>query len=276
MIQDIAPHHLDIDFSMQRQAESTDYAIIMQDAKVLVDETGCIPTFEALQLSPQQGQYLFHLDTRAFYLVDCVFDQTQCQVLKLHYSAPSAFRTVEPQHLAFADITAVQLANFYHRNRFCSTCAHPLEHHPEERALRCPACGRIVYPRINPAVIVAVVDGDRIVLTKYANRPFRRYALIAGYCEVSEAPEDTVRREVFEETGLRVGRIAYYKSQPWSFSETLLMGFVAQLDGSDEIKIDTRELSVAQWVHRSEIPDDMGEGSLTREMILAFRDGKIG
>ena len=271
MIQDIAPHQLHIGYELRRDAEGHDFAVAAKDGELLVDERGCIPTFDALGLSPQGAQYLFTMDTDAYYMVDADANDAA-----FHFAPSSSFRTVEPRYCAFAGITAFQLVNFYRRNRFCSTCAHPLEHHKSERALVCPECGRIVYPRISPAVIAAVVDGDRIVLTKYAGRAFKRYALVAGYCEVGESPEDPVRREIFEETGLHVDNIQYYKSQPWSFTETLLMGFVAHLSGSDEIHMDKNELSVAEWVNRADIPDDMGEGSLTREMILAFRDGKIG
>jgi len=112
-----------------------------------------------------------------------------------------------------------------------------------------------------------------VVLTSYRNRT--NYALIAGFCEVGESPEDTVRREVMEEVGLKVKNLRYYKSQPWSFSETLLMGFVAELDGDDTIHRDENELGFAAWVNRHDIADNVFHRSLTAEMILAFRDGLI-
>ena len=139
----------------------------------------------------------------------------------------------------------------------------------------CPLCGHISYPQICPSVIVAITDKDRILLTKYASghSSFKRYALVAGYSEVGESLEDTVRREVMEEVGLRVKNIRYYKSQPWAFSGSLLMGFFCDLDGSDEITLDADELSEAAWFHRDEINLEDDHISLTREMIIKFKEG---
>lgn len=139
--------------------------------------------------------------------------------------------------------------------------------------MRCLSCGQTEYPKICPAVIVAVTKGDQLLLTKYAGRSFRRYALIAGFTEIGETVEETVQREVMEEVGLKVKNIRYYKSQPWSFSGTLLMGFFADLDGDDHIHLDENELSVAEWHSREEVPEDDGI-SLTREMMQVFRDGR--
>ena len=86
--------------------------------------------------------------------------------------------------------------------------------------------------------------------------------------------EETVAREVFEEVGLRVKNIRYYKSQPWAFSDTILMGFYCDLDGPDQIRLDEEELALAQWFEREEIPVTPSRDSLTNEMIMRFKDGK--
>ena len=145
-----------------------------------------------------------------------------------------------------------------------------------ERAMVCPACGNTVYPKICPAVIVAIHDGDRLVLTKYKDRPVKHYALVAGFNEIGESIEETVHREVLEETGLRVKNLRYYKSQPWSFSDTLLAGFYCDLDGSDAIRIEEDELSEALWLPRGEIPPRGNDVSLTAEMMERFRLGQDG
>ena len=147
-------------------------------------------------------------------------------------------------------------------------------HDEKERLMRCPECGQMEYPKICPAVIVGVTDHDRIVLTKYAGRAYKKYALIAGFAEIGETIEDTVRREVKEEVGLHVKNIRFYKSQPWSFSDTLLMGFFCELDGSDKIKMDEEELSVAQWCNREDVPVQEEDISLTSEMMRRFRQGR--
>ena len=138
----------------------------------------------------------------------------------------------------------------------------------------CPSCGNQEYPVLCPAVIVGITNGDKIILSKYEGRRFKRYALIAGFAEIGETIEETVHREVMEEVGLKVKNLRYYKSQPWSFSGTLLFGFFCDVDGDDTLTVDHEELSMAQWVERDKIPDQGNNISLTKEMMMLFRDGK--
>lgn len=150
-----------------------------------------------------------------------------------------------------------------------------MRHDTKERMVRCEKCGNMEYPKICPAVIVGVTSGNRLLLTKYAGRDYKKYALIAGFAEIGESIEDTVRREVMEEVGLQVKNLRFYKSQPWSFSDTLLMGFYCELDGGDTITLEEEELSFAQWFEREEIPEGTDEISLTNEMIRSFKNGEI-
>ena len=145
----------------------------------------------------------------------------------------------------------------------------------KERMLYCPECHNMVYPRISPAVIVGVLNGDQILMSKYAGRAYTNYALIAGFTEIGESAEQTVAREVMEEVGLRVKNIRYYKSQPWAFSGSLLMGFFCDLDGDDKIILDKNELAEAGWFRRSEIDLADDHISLTREMIMQFKTGQL-
>ena len=112
-------------------------------------------------------------------------------------------------------------------------------------------------------------------MSKYANREFKKYALIAGFVEIGETVEETVKREVMEEVGLKVKNLRYYKSQPWSFTDTILMGFFAELDGDEDITLDQEELAMAEWFEREEIPVKEWSISLTNEMIMKFRAGEL-
>lgn len=143
-----------------------------------------------------------------------------------------------------------------------------------ERMLKCEHCGQMEYPKIFPAVIVGVTDGNRLLMSKYAGREYKKYALIAGYAEIGETIEETVKREVMEEVGLKVKNIRFYKSQPWSFTDTLLLGFFADLDGEDKITLDKEELALAEWFEREDIPITERNISLTNEMILYFKEKK--
>ena len=182
-----------------------------------------------------------------------------------------SFRTYGEKWLAFAGITASHLSGWYERHRLCGKCGEATRLSEIERMIECPSCKEMYYPRISPAVIVGVTNGSRLLLTRYANRPVTNYALIAGFCEIGESIENTVRREVFEEVGVRVKNIRFYKSQPWGFSSSLLMGFYCDLDGSEEITLDRNELAVAEWIDREKIAVTDTSISLTSEMIESFR-----
>jgi NAD+ diphosphatase len=128
----------------------------------------------------------------------------------------------------------------------------------------------MIFPKIAPAVIVGVVDGDKILMSKYADREYKKYALIAGFTEFGETAEQTVCREVWEEVGLRVKHIKYYKSQPWGIDSNLLLGYFAELDGRADILLDRQELALAEWFDRREMPAHDDGISLTREMMGFF------
>ena len=190
------------------------------------------------------------------------------------YEPVRMLRQSVAREICYCIMTAWHLYNWYRVNRYCGSCATPTLHDGRERMLRCPNCGNMIFPRIAPAVITAVTDGDRILLTKYAGRGHTSFALIAGFTEIGETVEQTVRREVMEEVGLKVKNLRYYKSQPWGIDGNVLMGFYCDLDGDDTIRLDERELSVGQWHHRDALPVEDDGFSLTREMIRVFGEGR--
>lgn len=227
-------------------------------------------------LSSDACRYLFSIEnqgiTERYFLGNSQMLTAQLME-KYEYRQQNVFRTMKPEDKAFAGITACQLANWYESTQFCGRCGTRLEHDKVERMMKCPKCGAMHYPKISPAVIVAVTNGDKILMTKYAGRDYKKYALIAGFTEIGETIEDTVRREVMEEVGIHVKNIRYYKSQPWSFTDTILMGFYCELDGEDVITMDAHELSVAEWMRREDIPTEFDGISLTNEMIMRFKEG---
>ena len=147
-------------------------------------------------------------------------------------------------------------------------------HSTEERMMQCPECGLMEYPKISPAVIIGLIHENKILMSKYAGRAYKNYALLAGFSEIGESVEETVHREVMEEVGLKVKNLRYYKSQPWSFSGSLLAGFYCDVDGDPSITLDREELSVAEWFDRDSLPETPNLISLTGEMIECFRQGK--
>lgn len=184
----------------------------------------------------------------------------------------NSFRRAIPKYRAFAVITAYHLYGWYRDNKFCGRCGKAMMHDDKERMMKCPVCNNMVFPKISPAVIIGVTDGDRILFTKYAQRTYTNYALVAGFAEIGETLEETVIREVKEETGLDVTNVRYYKSQPWALSGSLLAGFYCDLKGSDKIKLQEDELSVAEWVKADDIHEKEDGISLTKEMMLKFKE----
>jgi NAD+ diphosphatase len=172
---------------------------------------------------------------------------------------------------SFAGETAWHLYLWYRDNRFCGRCGSRTQFHLKERAMECPECKNVIYPKIAPAVIVGITDGDSIVVTRYKGREYKGIALVAGFCEIGESMEDTVRREVMEEVGLKVKNIRYYKSQPWGFDQNILAGYYCELDGERKITRQEDELSVAEWITRDELQEQTNIISLTAEMIENFR-----
>lgn len=270
MIQDIAPHQLDRTYVIGRP-DTADIALCMRKNRVLLQKDGdhwTLPRFGAA-IPAEDALHVFSLDG-----VDCYLARTPEAVPEgMAYVDTSGIREVRPMEVAFAAITAVQLHRWYGARQFCGHCGHKMEPSQIERAMVCPDCGQTEYPKICPAVIVAVTHGDKLLLTRYANRPFRHHALIAGFVEIGETLEDTVHREVMEEVGLRVKNLRYYKNQPWAFTDTLLTGFYCELDGDPTITLDHNELCEGVWLGRDEIPSRSNEVSLTAEMIERFRLG---
>lgn len=157
---------------------------------------------------------------------------------------------------------------------FCGKCAGKLVVDEKERALRCPECGNVIYPRINPAVIVGVIKNDSILITRYRTG-YAHNALVAGFTEIGETLEETVAREVMEETGVKVKNICYYKSQPWGMAQDILVGFFCEADGEGVIRMDENELKFAGWVKRDELELQPNSLSLTNEMMKRFKDGEV-
>ena len=151
---------------------------------------------------------------------------------------------------AFAQARAV--LHWRSRHRYCGACGGELAFERAGWLGRCASCGIEHYPRTDPAVIVAVSDGERLLLGREAHWPPRRYSTLAGFVEPGETLEQTVVREVFEESSVRVRSCRYLASQPWPFPSSLMLGFVAEAE-PDEPRPSDEELEDARWFSREEI-----------------------
>ncbi|MHC1722054.1 MAG: NAD(+) diphosphatase [Aminipila sp.] len=304
MIQDIEPRKFDITYR-DIGAEDKNYALLFNEEAVLMkqpegqDKAAEFLTFEELKNLgmvseiQESATYLFSIDDNKYFLVNqqtmklnvskeavnCKAELIDWQGKEnsdgkvLVWHSETLFRTLEQKWLGFVGITAAQINRWLLNHKYCGRCGKPLQHSKTERSLVCETCKITEYPRISPAIIVGIVDEDKLLLTRYADRPYKRYALIAGFGEVGESLEATVQREVMEEVGLKVKDITYYKSQPWSFSDSLLVGFFARLDGDNAVTLEDGELAEGTWFSREEIPVNNEEIALTAEMIRYFVAG---
>jgi NAD+ diphosphatase len=165
---------------------------------------------------------------------------------------------------------AVQIVEWDRTHRFCGACGKPTELHTNERSRVCAACGLAQFPRIAPAVIVAVTKGDELLLGRSAHFPPGIYSVLAGFVEPGESLEAAVHREVHEEAGIEIEDLRYFGSQPWPFPHSLMLGFTARWRAG-EIRPDPAELEDARWFHRDDMPMMFpGNVSISQWLIRDF------
>ena len=156
------------------------------------------------------------------------------------------------------------------RQLHCGVCGSPTEPTHAGHCLRCsnPACAQEFFPRIDPAIIVLVSDGERALLGRSPSWPPRRYSTIAGFVEPGESLEDTVLREVLEETGVAVHNVRYHSSQPWPFPSSLMLGFFASAAPGSAVRVGG-ELEDARWFTRAQVISGRGAGAALAVDLLA-------
>jgi NAD+ diphosphatase len=165
---------------------------------------------------------------------------------------------------------ALQLTHWISSHRFCGACGQPLVPHPVERALQCPQCQHRVFPRISPCVIVLVRRDRHILLARHAGRGSATFSCLAGFMEVGETPEQTLCREVREETAIEISNIRYVRSQSWPFPSQLMLGFHADYAGG-EIRVDGKEILEARWFAADTLPSALPPPfSVAGQLIALF------
>lgn len=272
MIQDIFPHKLFNQYHPSTRADEESIVICFRGNDVLIKDE-LLPKVKDLSgVDVDSLIYLFSIDEENNYFllendenVEIPAGYEYVNIKKLRSA------NMSKKYRVFVIYTAIQLANWYRNNKFCGRCGKPTFLDEKERAIRCE-CGNLIYPRIVPAVIVGIRNGDKLLVTKYRTG-FAHFALVAGFTEIGETLEETVAREAMEETGLKVKNITYYKSQPWGIVDDLLAGFYCDVDGDDTIKMDESELKIAEWRTREEIELQPDDYSLTNEMMRRFKEG---
>ena len=190
MIQDVWPHVLRNEFVKDAEAAPESAVYCFKDGKVLIRERDGEVMLPKAADFPEEAEkvFLFRWDGEPRFLVGR--DEEQGVPEGFHFMDMKSLRHTfkAPKDFVYTVWTALQLARWYRDNRYCGTCGTRTVFGTTERSLICPHCGRVIYPRIIPAVIVGVTNGDEIVLTKYAGRDIPYYALVAGFTEIGDRP----------------------------------------------------------------------------------------
>ncbi|MCF0120817.1 MAG: NAD(+) diphosphatase [Oscillospiraceae bacterium] len=289
MIQEIGNRVFDNQYRNQ-EPRPEDYILIFRKAErgpdqlLIADlEDGIhIPTMAETNATADDVTYMFSIDEVAYYLARpgsevVLADGAACAY---EFMSNRALRRNEPGYVCFAAMTACHLNAWYKDNQFCGRCGAKAAHDARERMMRCPECGNMIFPKICPAVTVALrahdeKRGELLMVTRYAGRAQTGHALIAGFVEIGESAEECVVREVLEEVGIEATNVRYFGSQPWGFAGNLQIGYVAEAVGSLDVVLDETELSEGRWITRDELSENTNLASLTATMIEEFRRGNL-
>lgn len=276
MIQDIFPIRFNNAYEANKTLNENDFIFHFQGNSLLMKIVG-----EDLEIPrkidfPELNEtteriFLFSLDDVSCFLI---WDKPKDQPT-LNYKDISFFRTCKKKEVAWISIVGLHLMNWYAQNKFCGKCGSLTQHKSDERALFCTECTTTIFPKISPAIIVAIINKDKILLARNTNFPVQWYSLIAGYSDIGESLEETLIREVKEEVGLDVKNFRYYKSQPWPLSGSMMIGFVAETEENQPIIIDHKEIAEAAWFTRGQLPAYPSGISIAGEMIDKFERGEL-
>ncbi len=205
-------------------------------------------------------------------------DGAPCRTVETASEAPDGWSFAElrtlfsslPEPLLRIAGRAVMLVEWERTNRFCGRCGAATRPKEGERARECPSCGLLAYPRISPAIIVAVTRGDRLLLVRH-HRFAQRFTVIAGFVEPGETLEECVHREVREETSLEISEPRYFANQSWPFPHSLMVAFTVE-HVSGEIQVEPSELIEGGWFAADALPLVPDKVTIARRLIDAFVD----
>lgn len=270
--------------------ETLAYWFVFRGSRMLVRRAGerlLIPQatkIEELGVSPVRTQYLGYLRPNAVPEGDSTAPgRVDCYAAEIEHDAPDndewtteglreLYGHVGAQGFALAS-RAVQLVHWDRTHQFCGQCGAPTATMEHERAKRCTDCGFTAYPRLSPAIIIAVtreMEGEtRLLLARNHRFPTGRYSVIAGFVEPGESLEECCAREVMEEVGIRIQNIRYFGSQSWPFPNSLMLGFTAEYAGG-EFELEAEEIAEADWFSADNLPQIPPPLSISRQLIDWF------
>lgn len=243
---------------------SGDQLLVEESSSVHFDKKPFSP--EARGINPDFSMLFGHYDSIPCFLA--AIDPSQTVQSMSAVNLRSLFGVVDDDYFSLAG-RALQILHHTREHIYCSRCATPMKDRLEELARFCPSCGFISFPRVSPAVIMAVVREDHILLGRGAHFVKDMYSTLAGFVEAGETLEEAVCREVHEETSIVVNKVNYVTSQPWPFPHSVMIGYTAHYR-KGEIKIDRKELEDARWFHYKDLPKLPSRVTIARLLIDNF------
>lgn len=277
MIHEISPHRFNNHFLADRKVGEEDYIFHYDGDSILLRTCGDefeIPRKKDFPEIPDEAEntFLFTLDEVPCFII---WDELKADKPGFVYKELSFFRYARQQEIAWVSMAGFHLMNWYSQNIFCGKCGAITRQKSDDRTIICTGCNTILYPRISPAIIVAIICNDKILLARNSNFPGNWYSLIAGYVDIGESLEEALIREVKEEVGLDVKNIRYYKSQPWPLSGSMMIGFIAEADENQPVAIDNNEIAEAAWFTRGNLTGHSLNISIAGEIIEKFEKGEL-
>lgn len=248
---------------------------LVHDKRILIKEEQdeyLIPQssdIKKLNLAPTEEQFFGLLDGQPCYVAE-LRDGAQVSGAFSFVGLRALFSRFGGDVIRAAGM-ANQLVRWGQNHRYCGKCGERTENKRDERAKICPQCGLINYPRLSPAIIVAVLKDHQILLAHSQRFPAKFFSVLAGFVEPGETLEECVKREVCEEVGITVRNIRYFGSQPWPFPDSLMVAFTAEY-AAGEIKIDHSEIAEAGWYSAKQFPSIPPKISIARELIDWFSE----
>lgn len=197
---------------------------------------------------------------------DCDFNKIYEQINDYEFIALRLFFHNACEKSAALAARAMSYLRWIKATKYCCTCGKSLVLEKNENALKCEGCGKTHYPRIEPCIIVLIYKDDRFLLLRHAYRNQDLFTCLAGFMEAGESAEECVKREVFEEVGLKIKNIKYKGSQSWPFPDQLMLAFTADYE-SGEIVLQKEEITEAKWFYPKEIENFNFPGSVAWKLI---------
>ncbi|WP_298216339.1 NAD(+) diphosphatase [Acidocella sp.] len=253
--------------------------VVLHEGRALVEET---PAGLRAALLPPFGEapdlFLGRVEGRPVFAVDFTGRDLPAALEGGDYRGLRSLMTRLPATHTALLLTALGMFNWRATHKFCPLCAGALTPRKAGWMAQCEQCGKEHFPRTDAAVIMLITRGEKALLGQSANFPARQnmYSTLAGFVEPGENLEDAVRREVMEETGVRVGAVTYHASQPWPFPASLMLGFHGE-GLSEEIVLEDNEILDARWFSREDVRNREALGfsippeeSIARRLIEAW------